>query len=70
MNTPPSRIDPRRRRFLFAAAAAPAAGVAAVIGLVAPRAVAVPAMREAAAPAAQGYRETEHIRTYYRTAAF
>lgn len=65
-----------RRAFVAASVCAPALAVAA---LVAAREAArsTPAGAPAAAlpaadasPAARGYHETEHIRTYYRTAAY
>lgn len=58
--------DPGRRSFLMAA---PLGALAVVAG---PAGAATPAAAPAteAAPAARGYHETEHIRTYYRTAAY
>lgn len=58
--------DPARRSFLMAA---PLGALAVVAGPVAagtkPVAAAAPAPRST-----RGYHETEHIRTYYRTAAY
>ena len=63
-------VDPTRRGFLRAAGGAGALGALAVVAGQAPAAEAV-AVPVAAAPAQQlGYRETEHIRTYYRTARY
>lgn len=61
----PTSINPKRRRFLLALGAGSAgAAAAATQSLAAP-------VAEAAAPAApaaaQGYRETEHVRDYYAT---
>jgi ubiquinol cytochrome c reductase Fe-S subunit len=58
--------DSSRRRFLmFGAGAAGAAGAAAAAPLVAAEAAVVEA---AADPRpSQGYRETDHVRTYYAT---
>ncbi|MFO1314040.1 MAG: formate dehydrogenase [Burkholderiales bacterium] len=58
-------IDAKRRRFLLALGAG-GAGAAAVAtqSLAAPAADAV---AQAAPEAAQGYRETEHVRDYYAT---
>jgi hypothetical protein len=65
--TEPPAVDPARRGFLKAmplgALVVAAGGIRA--------AEAAPAAAAAAEPqASQGYHETEHIRTYYRTAAF
>jgi len=61
----PQSADPKRRRFLFALGAG-SAGAAAAAAAVLPSAAAA---TEATAGAAEtGYRETEHVRDYYRTA--
>lgn len=63
-------VDPKRRGFLRAAGGAGALGALAVVAGQAPAAP-VAVAPAAAAPAAQlGYRETEHIRQYYRTARY
>lgn len=65
-NGAPAGPDPRRRGFLKAL---PLGALAAAVGgatAAEPAASAAPA----AAPQASGYRETEHIRRYYRTAAY
>ncbi|MFL6709559.1 MAG: twin-arginine translocation signal domain-containing protein [Massilia sp.] len=65
-----SKIDPKRRNFLRAAGGA---GALATLASVAGEGAAAPvAAAPAAAPEvkAAGYRETEHIREYYRTAAY
>jgi hypothetical protein len=63
----PASPDPARRGFLKAlplGALVVAAGGVRTAG-------AAPAITAAAEPqASQGYHETEHIRTYYRTAAY
>jgi hypothetical protein len=59
--------DPIRRSLLKAAPLG-ALAVAAAARARQPDALAGPAA--APAPASQGYRETEHIRRYYRTAAY
>jgi hypothetical protein len=63
----PAQPDPHRRSFLKAMP------VGAALVVVAGRAQAAEAPAAAAAPAApaaSGYHETEHIRSYYRTAAY
>lgn len=62
--TPPPPIDAARRAFLGAAAAAPLAAAAP--------AVAAPAQTATAAtsPQAARYRDTAHVRTYYRLAEY
>ena len=55
--------DVRRRRFLLNAGTGGAAAVAAVLK---PVSAATPELTEPA-PASQGYRDTEHVRDYYRT---
>jgi hypothetical protein len=63
-------VDPARRGFLRAAGGAGALGALAAVAGQAPAAEAV-VVPPAAAPAPQvGYRETEHIRQYYRTARY
>jgi hypothetical protein len=57
-------VDARRRRFLMAFSAG-AAGAASATALAA--APAVVAEASESPPASQGYRETEHVRTYYAT---
>lgn len=56
----------RRRRFLLALGAG-GAGAAAAAVAAAPAAIATPDKAVPAAPDAAGYRETEHVRDYYRT---
>lgn len=55
----------RRRNFLLAAGLGGAGAVAAVSGARKAQQTGVKAAENA--PAAQGYRETDHIRTYYKT---
>lgn len=57
-------LDTRRRRFLMAFGAG-AAGAASASALPAAPAVAVPAAEDK--PTSSGYRETDHVRTYYAT---
>ena len=54
--------DVRRRRFLLAFGAGAAGAAAAAPAVAGPAAIVAPA---AATPEAKGYRETEHIRSYY-----
>jgi hypothetical protein len=63
-------VDPARRGFLRAAGGAGALGALAVVAAQPPAAAApvAPAVAPDAKPAA--YRETEHIRQYYRTARY
>ena len=63
--TPPSSADKTRRRFLMAFGAG-AAGAASASALAAAPAAIVP-QAAPATPQSQGYRETEHVRTYYAT---
>ncbi|MDB5729306.1 MAG: formate dehydrogenase [Noviherbaspirillum sp.] len=64
-------VDATRRKFLRAARGAGAIGAVAALmgrGAIAEAAtVAIPATPE---PAGSGYRETEHIRNYYRCARY
>ncbi len=57
-----------RRRFLAAAAGVPALTVAGA--LMAGKSAPASSIAPAAPDAPTGYRETEHIRKYYSTAAF
>lgn len=63
-------VDPARRGFLRAAGGAGALGALTVVAAQPPAAAApaAPVVSEQAKPA--GYRETEHIRQYYRTARY
>ena len=54
----------RRRNFLLTLGTG---GVAAVAAAIKPISDATPELQAPAAQAGQGYRETEHIRDYYRT---
>jgi hypothetical protein len=56
--------SPKRRSFLLTLGTG---GVAAVAAAIKPISDATPELQESAAQAGQGYRETEHIRDYYRT---
>jgi hypothetical protein len=58
--------SPKRRRFLFSLGAGSAAGVAAT-ALSANAAATVVAPAAAPTDTGAGYRETEHVRDYYRT---
>jgi hypothetical protein len=59
-----SAANPDRRKFFAAAAAGSAVAVAAVaVGT-----QAAPAARKSAPARGKGYRVTEHVRNYYRTA--
>jgi hypothetical protein len=61
----PGRLhDTKRRRFLLAFGAG-AAGAASASALAAAPAVTVESATDK--PAASGYRETDHVRTYYAT---
>jgi hypothetical protein len=68
MTAPEPKPDLARRGLLKAAPLGALAVAVAATG----RAEAAPAPEPAAAPEAKtsGYHETEHIRTYYRTAAY
>lgn len=66
---PPSTLDTKRRTLLAAAVCAPAVAVGTLLSSRHP----VPAPELAAPdpePPATGYHETEHIRKYYRSAAY
>ena len=58
-----SKLNPNRRRFLLGAGIASAGLAVGAVAKAAPQARPVEA-----APASPGYRETEHIRNYYKTA--
>ena len=58
--------DYKRRRFLFAIGAGGAAAASVAAGA-APAAAQVHSVVAQADDAASGYRETEHVRDYYRT---
>jgi hypothetical protein len=60
---PAQQTDVRRRRFLLALGAGGAASAAAAAQAVAAPAVPTPAA--AADEQSSGYRETDHVRTYY-----
>jgi hypothetical protein len=61
----PSATDLQRRRFLFSLGAG-SAGAAAVAAV--PAMAIVDSTPERSENAADGYRETKHVRDYYRTA--
>lgn len=65
-HAPRTAPDPARRSFLKAVPA----GALAVVAVRTPAAVAAPVAEVAAPATAKGYHETEHIRLYYRTAAY
>ena len=56
--------SPRRRGFLLTLSTG---GVAAVAAAIKPISDATLELRDSAPQAGQGYRETEHVRDYYRT---
>ena len=60
----PASTDPKRRRFLLTLGVGSAGAAAATVAAL-PAAAAVNA---ATAQSEAGYRETEHVRDYYRTA--
>jgi hypothetical protein len=62
--------DPSRRKFLSSATSAGALGALAVIAGRAAAAETAPAVVAAEPALPSGYHETEHIRQYYRTAAY
>ncbi len=69
MHRPQSRLT--RRGFLLAAACAPALAVAAIAARHAQEPLALSAQSSPPQPDREaGYHETEHIRSYYRSAAF
>jgi hypothetical protein len=61
------QLDHQRRSFLKAA---PLGALVAVAAAAQQPAAAAPDPAAAAEPVQGGYHETEHIRTYYRTAAY
>lgn len=65
-HAPRAAPDPARRSFLKAVPA----GALAVVATRAPAAEAAPVAQASAPAAPSGYHETEHIRRYYRTAAY
>lgn len=67
MNEPVVNI--KRRTFLAAAVCAPALAAGAVLARNQSGAVAPP-LAAKKSPVAQGYHETDHIREYYRSAAY
>lgn len=62
--------DPKRRSFLGAATGAGALGALAALAGPAAAVEAAALAPVPQAPAPSGYHETEHIRTYYRTARY
>ncbi len=62
-----SSADLKRRRFLFSLTAGGAGVAAATVAALPAVAAVVPAPPDAV-PESSGYRETEHVRDYYRTA--
>ena len=68
MSTSDKAPDRKRRRFLAAAGGAGALGTLAA--LAAEPAAAAPVAAPVAPSGPSGYRETEHIRKYYRTARY
>ena len=63
-SAPARSADPKRRRFLLAFGAS-AAGAASASALASAPAVAAQAADDK--PAGSGYRETEHVQSYYAT---
>ena len=63
--TTPAAANPHRRRFLFTIGTG---GVAAAAAAIKPISEAAPEPTTSAPSAGSGYRETEHVRDYYRTA--
>ncbi len=61
-----AKPDGKRRRFLLALGAGGAGAAAAAVAS-APAALATAEKAAPVAPDAAGYRETEHVRDYYRT---
>lgn len=66
-STHKTSVDLTRRRLMTGAIGA---GAAAGLGLVSMNAQAAPAVEPKPEPKATQYRETEHIRRYYRSAQF
>jgi hypothetical protein len=66
---PSSTHDPKRRTLLAAAVCAPAVAVGALLSRPQPIEPEALPLSEAEPPST-GYHETDHIRTYYRTAAY
>ncbi|MGZ3185127.1 MAG: formate dehydrogenase [Telluria sp.] len=64
-----NKVDRRRRAFLRASAGAGALGTLAALAQPAQAASDAPPTQPAP-PEPKGYHETDHIRTYYRTAAY
>lgn len=64
-----AKVNTKRRTFLTVAACAPAIAVGALLTRQSNLEVLVPAVPDEV-PATTGYHETEHIRTYYRSAAY
>ncbi|MGY6552981.1 MAG: hypothetical protein ACXIUM_00520 [Wenzhouxiangella sp.] len=64
-NSPKTAVDAGRRRLMVSAIGA---GAAVGIGAVSLNAQAAPAPQPAPAAKQTGYRETDHIRRYYRSA--
>ena len=62
--TPKGRANLRRRGFLLTLGTGGAATVAVVLKPLTP---AIPELPSAAPQASQGYRDTQHVRDYYRT---
>lgn len=60
--------DTRRRRFLFGLGAGAASAAAAAV--TAAPATATSQDEPSGAPKSRGYHETDHVRSYYRTARF
>ena len=65
--SPAPSADLKRRRFLLALGAG-GAGAAATVTAAVPGIAATPATDQAVAQDGTTYRETEHVRDYYRTA--
>jgi hypothetical protein len=62
--TTPAAPNPRRRRFLFTIGTG---GVAAAAAAIRPVSDATPELTTPAPSTGSGYRETDHVRDYYRT---
>jgi hypothetical protein len=65
-----NEVNLDRRKFLLVAGCAPAAGVAAVLGLSPETGAATLGAAPLDPPAISGYHETEHIRKYYYSARY